>query len=241
MDNTVINRQRGGTLLGIVIGLVLGLAAALAVAVYVTKVPVPFMNKTQTRTPEQDAAESKKNQNWDPNAPLYGKNPARPPAAASAPAEAASEPSSAPAVVPAPPPAFLPSGAASAPAGRASAPATAAAARPAAPAPLPPRAGASDPLGDLAAARTAAAGASAPEPFIYFIQAGAFRVAEDAEAQRAKLSLMGVETRVFEREQSGRAVYRVRVGPIDKKADADRIKARLESGGIEATLVRVQR
>jgi hypothetical protein len=50
---------------------------ALAVAVYVTKVPVPFMNKGQSRTAEQDAAEARKNKDWDPNAPLYGKNPAR--------------------------------------------------------------------------------------------------------------------------------------------------------------------
>jgi cell division protein FtsN len=94
-----------------------------------------------------------------------------------------------------------------------------------------------DPLGDLAAARANAG----VDPFIYFVQAGAFLGPADAEAQRAKLSLMGLEARVFEREQSGRAVYRVRVGPIDKKADADRVKARLEGGGVEATLVRVQR
>ena len=38
--------QHGGTFLGIIIGVVIGLAGALAVAIYVTKVPVPFMNKT---------------------------------------------------------------------------------------------------------------------------------------------------------------------------------------------------
>ena len=54
-------QQRGGTALGFILGLVVGLAVALAVAVYVTKVPIPFVNKGQTRTPEQDAAESKKN------------------------------------------------------------------------------------------------------------------------------------------------------------------------------------
>jgi len=255
VTSTPKNRQRGSTLIGVVIGLVLGLAAALAVAVYVTKVPLPFMNKTQTRTPEQDAAESRKNQNWDPNAPLYGKNPAKPASAASAPAEAASEPAAPAAVVPAPPPAFIPSGGASAPAvaptaPRASAPAPAPApARPpapaappaAAPAPAPAsapaRVAAPDPLGDLATSRANAG----VDPFIYFVQAGAFLAPADAEAQRAKLSLMGLEARVFEREQSGRAVYRVRVGPIDKKTDADRVKTRLEGGGVEATLVRVQR
>lgn len=207
--------QRGNTLVGIVIGLVLGLGAALAVAVYVTKVPMPFVNKTQTRTPEQDAAESKKNQNWDPNAPLYGKNPAKPAAPAPAPEGA---PPAAPAPVPAP----------------AVAPASAAPA-------TKPTAKAVDPLGDLAAARANAAPAAPADPFLYFVQAGAFRTPEEAESQRAKLSLMGLEARVTEREQSGRQVFRVRVGPFDKKDDADRSKARLESSGIEAALVRVQR
>ena len=84
-----MNQQAGGTFLGLILGIVIGLGAALAVAVYVTKVPVPFLSKGQSRTTEQDAAEASKNKDWDPNAPLYGKNPARP---ASAPA---SEPASA--------------------------------------------------------------------------------------------------------------------------------------------------
>src|SRR3954462_1443790 len=77
---TEVNKQgqSGNVIVGIIIGVVLGLAAALAVAVYVTKVPVPFLNKGQSRSPEQDAAEVRKNKDWDPNAPLYGKNPARP-------------------------------------------------------------------------------------------------------------------------------------------------------------------
>ena len=224
------HRQRGNTLMGLIIGLVLGLGAALAVAVYVTKVPIPFTNKNQPRTPEQDAAESRKNQNWDPNAPLYGKNPAKAASAASEPATPAAEsapaasappaPAAAP-VAPAPasaPPVFAPGG---------TAPPAAA-----------PRAGA-DPLGDLAARR--AASAPAGDPFQYFVQAGAFRSAEEAQAQRAKLSLMGLDARVSERDQAGRTVFRVRVGPFDRKEDADRSKGRLDAAGIESALVRVPR
>src|SRR3954468_9151459 len=70
--------QRGGFVMGLIIGLMIGLAVALGVALYVTKVPVPFVNKVPQRTAEQDAAETEKNRNWDPNSPLYGKNPARP-------------------------------------------------------------------------------------------------------------------------------------------------------------------
>ncbi|MES2399178.1 MAG: SPOR domain-containing protein [Pseudomonadota bacterium] len=214
------NKQRGGTLLGIIIGALLGLGAALAVAVYVTKVPVPFMNKGQSHSAENDAAEAKKNKDWDPNASLAGKNSIRPGAVASGPVG-----SEAPV--------------AAASAARGSKPAASA-----------------DPLGDLAKAKseakpkadakpdavasagTAAAGA---DPFSYFIQAGAFRTPEDAEAQRAKLSLMGFQAKVTEREQSGRTVYRVRLGPFDKKDEADKTKEKLDSNAIETALVRVQR
>lgn len=94
-----------------------------------------------------------------------------------------------------------------------------------------------DPLGDLARAK-----AGAPlEPFIYYVQIGAFRTPEDAETQRAKLSLSGVDAKVLEREQSGRMVYRVRVGPFDAREEAEKIKARIESAGHESVLVRAQR
>jgi len=128
-----------------------------------------------------------------------------------------------------PPPAAGPLPALPSATSAASAPAARAAAKP----PVP-----RDPLGELAAARSATPDA---DPFLYFVQAGAFRTPEDAEAQRVKLSLMGMEARVSEREQSGRQVYRVRVGPFDKKDEAERQKERLESGGVETALVRVQR
>ena len=70
--------QRGGFFLGMIVGLLIGLALALGVALYITKVPLPFIDKVPQRTAEQDAAEAEKNKNWDPNSPLYGKNPAKP-------------------------------------------------------------------------------------------------------------------------------------------------------------------
>jgi cell division protein FtsN len=209
--------QRGNVIVGIIIGVVLGLAAALAVAVYVTKVPVPFLNKGSSRTPEQDAAESRRNKDWDPNASLYGRNPARP----MAPAPAANPDNNS--VQPAPPVATIPAPPAVAP--------------DKAPPAVTGRKSSNDPLGDFASARASANS----DPFIYFVQAGAFRTPEDAEAQRAKLSLMGVDAKVSEREQSGRQVFRVRVGPFEKKEDADRQKEKLESSGYETALVRVQR
>jgi len=196
-------------IVGLIIGVVIGLAAALAVAVYVTKVPIPFLNRGTSRSAEQDAAESRKNRDWDPNAPLYGKNPAKalPPAQAPAAAASGGAPAAPMATIPAPDVTAKPKS--------------------------------NDPLGDFAAARTGKA--PSDDPFFYFVQAGAFRTPEDAEAQRAKLSLMGIDAKVTEREQSGRQVFRVRVGPFDRKDDADRQKEKLDAGGFETALVRVQR
>jgi cell division protein FtsN len=199
-----MKQQRGSTFLGFILGLLTGLGLALAVAVYVTKVPILFFNKAANSSANQDASELEKNKNWDPNAPLYGKNPAKPagPAEVVVTSPAANPPENKPAVT-------------------------------------------ADPLGDLVKARAKGSAASAqantPDPFTYFIQVGAFRSAEDAEAQRAKLSLAGIETKISEREQSGRTVYRVRMGPFEKRDEADAAKARLDGAGIETALVRVQR
>ena len=212
-------QQTGGTIIGFIVGVIVGLGAALAVAVYVTKVPVPFLNKGNGRGADLDAAESQKNKNWDPNAPLYGKNPARP-------------------VTPAAP----------AVAGVASAPAPGnVATAPAAPKPAASKAEAAkvetkpgaDPLGDLAVAKAAAKGNV--DPFDYFVQAGAFRTQPDADAQRAKLAMLGWEARVSEREQNGRPVFRVRVGPFSKRDDAEQLKDKLVAAGVDSALVRVQR
>lgn len=233
-------QRRSEAIIGFIIGVLVGLGAALAVAVFVTKVPVPFMNKGPTaRTPSQDAAEAQKNKDWDPNASLQGKNPVRAPIVLN-------NDSLKPA------PAATPASGRTAAASATRAPATARTDVPAdGRAEVKPVPGSTDPLGDLARMRAAAATPaaspkplSAPtvaDPFTYFVQAGAFRTPEEAETQRARLSLLGAEARVTEREQSGRTVYRVRVGPFERKDDADRSKEKLDASGLETALVRVQR
>ena len=202
-----MNKQYGGTFLGIVIGLMIGLALALIVAVFISKVPVPFLVKDPSQQGLSEAAEAKKNQGWNPNAPLAGKNPARPASA---------------------------SGVASAAA--ASAPVTATGT--ALPSSEVTTAKSTDPIADLARAKSSV---SPADPFLYFIQVGAFRSAEDANAQKAKLSLLGIETKVSEREQSGRAVFRVRAGPFEQREEAEKARERVEGASFEAVLVRVQR
>lgn len=200
--------QRGGFVVGFLIGLLVGLALSLGVALYVTKVPVPFINKVPQRTAEQDAAEAERNRNWDPNAPLAGRNAVRPP------------PGVASGTVTVLPPAMQPSAPARDPA-----------------AILADRA----PPAGMTASGKPVMPTPAADPFIYFVQAGAYGRQEDAEQQRARLAMLGFEAKITEREQSGRTMYRVRVGPFDRKDDADGTKTRLAGSGIDAALVRVQK
>lgn len=212
--------ELGGTLIGFVAGLLVGLGLALAVALYVTKVPVPFVDRGVSRKATQDAIEAERNRNWNPNAAIGGRSTNAP-----APAQ--------------------PAGAEDAPA--ITAPGVAAPAGSTDPAAAPTAS--TDPLGDLMRARASSGGGSAVasvtvpanDPFVYFVQAGAFRTQADADAQRARLAMLGLDARVTEREQSGQTVFRVRVGPFDHKTDADAAQAKLVAGGQEAALVRVQR
>lgn len=229
-------QQRGGTLVGFVVGLLVGLGAALSVAIYVTRVPVPFVDRGVSRKPAQDVEEAERNKGWNPNAALGSKD-------APAPLPVPAELEAGTIVVPPADGQALPAPTASKPATTTTT-ATAPAARPAP---------AADPLGELvqsrlgqttpapAAAAPAEAAAPAADPFAYFVQAGAFRTPDDAEAQRAKLAMLGIDAQVTEREQSGRTVFRVRVGPFNQKSLADVTREQLEVNGVEAALVRVQR
>ncbi len=210
--------RRGSFVLGLVVGLLIGLVLALGVALYITKAPVPFINKVPARTAEQDSAEAARNRNWDPNAPLApGKGAARPGAAGSAPALAGSAP-----------------GSAAAPA----VPAASAPTRPVGPAAALPGGAMAPPAAGASAPRSTA---GAADPFVYYVQAGAFARTEDAEQQRARLAMLGHAAKITEREQAGRVVYRVRVGPYPTRDTADALQVKLQESGFESQIVRVER
>ena len=215
----VVRRQRGGFGMGLVAGLLVGLAVALAVALYVTKAPIPFINKVPQRTAEQDTAEAERNRNWDPNAPLGGKAAGRVLAASGAAASAASAGTAA-----APP--AVPAATVGVAAAGASSPAAATA-----------KASAKDPAAILAGGSTAPPG----DPYLYFVQTGAYTRSDDAEQQKAKLALIGQTARITEREQAGRTVYRVRLGPFPGRDEADALQGKLQEQGIEAQIVRVEK
>jgi cell division protein FtsN len=209
--------RRGAFVLGLVVGLLIGLVLALGVALYITKAPIPFVNKVPGRTAEQDSAEAERNRTWDPNAPLAGgKGAARPAAAGSAP-PAATAPGARP------PLAALPPSRAASPPGRD---------------PAAILSGAPVPTPAASAPRSTAPG---PDPFVYFVQAGAFTRNDEAEQQRAKLAMMGQSAKITEREQAGRVVYRVRMGPYPTRDAADALQVRLQDAGVESQIVRVEK
>jgi cell division protein FtsN len=203
------NSQLGGTLLGLIVGLVFGLGVALAVALYITKAPVPFVDRGVQRPNTSDAVEAERSRDWNPNQSL----------SRTAPAVAPTDTSSTPSIVP--------------PGGTS----------------LPP-AGSTDSIGQLIQQRAPATSSTtvapvdvteAPDPFIYYVQVGAYRNPEEANTQRARMAMSGFETQVSEREQGGRQVYRVRMGPYESRAEAESIEQQLRAQGVDTALVRVQR
>lgn len=77
-------RQGGNTFLGFIIGLICGLAVAVAVALFITKAPIPFVNKGNGKPAE--SAPIAGAQLPDPNRPFYPKETPPPAAAPAAPA-----------------------------------------------------------------------------------------------------------------------------------------------------------
>ena len=251
---------RGGTFSGFLAGLLIGLGTAVAVAIFVTKAPVPFLNKA-ARPPERLLDPKSPETAPDPNRPLFSRNrvdpssaavpPAELPPAPGAPVETARqadadsaarppearpadrppEGASRPLALPVPPPGAV-------------APQPPPAPPPAPPpkasqsvAPAPAAAPASAPAAVAAPASTSSAPASADG---FVLQAGAFRTVEDAEQMRSRLALLGFESRLIASEVNGLAVQRVRIGPFSRIEDMNRARAKLTENSIEVSVVRVR-
>ena len=243
MTPVKVGRQTGGTFLGFIAGLVCGLAVAVAVAIFITKAPIPFVDKTGNKG--VDAQPIAGVQLPDPNKPFYSKDApgVHAPSAVPVPAPAVTPPttsSTAPAGVSVSPPTPV---AATAPAATTKPSSTPAAA---------PTAPASDKklsLFDVSPPPTSAPPAAAPAKpesaaddgkARYLLQAGAFKTEGDAEAMRAKLTLLGMDAKVSAGEKDGATLYRVRIGPINKLDELNRTRQTLVQNGIEPSIISVR-
>lgn len=222
----------GSTLFGLLAGLILGLAAAAAVAIFVTQVPMPFVDKA-SRDPAQvllpDVREAP-----DPNLGLYGENR---PGGSAARGPTVTPPSPLPnqggtnpsmsdeigqllATLGAPDPKANTS-TAPAPATRGSEPS-----RP------------SQPSAPSAPQQPSTPAVVASNQTTYFLQAGAFRSENDAEAVKAQVLMMGLPVQVQKAQVNGSTLYRVRVGPFNGIDEMNRSRSRLGEASIESSVVR---
>jgi cell division protein FtsN len=219
--------QHGGTVIGFMLGLVLGLGVAVVVAIFVTRAPVPFMNKTNKSSDRVHDGKTGADMP-DPNKSMYGKQKQATPGGSPAPSSDASTPAAPAAPAPAasndansvlggilskeaPPP---PPPVAVAP-------------------PTPPAAGGKDPIND-------AIKGSIEDRTTYQLQAGAFKQQEDAESMKAKLSLLGYESRILNAQVNGETLYRVRVGPYKQLDDMNKARGRLAENKIDVTVIKIK-
>jgi cell division protein FtsN len=75
----------------------------------------------------------------------------------------------------------------------------------------------------------------------FFLQAGAFQNAPDADSLRARLALLGIEARVQTATLPEKGVWhRVRVGPYTSVEELGRTRETLKQNGVETTLIKVR-
>ena len=74
----------------------------------------------------------------------------------------------------------------------------------------------------------------------FLLQAGAFRSPDEADAMRARLALLGFDSKIFPREQDGTTLYRVRLGPYGNLDDVNRIRKTMAENGIDVQLIRLK-
>ena len=75
----------------------------------------------------------------------------------------------------------------------------------------------------------------------FFLQAGSFQNAADAENLRARLALIGVEASMQSADVGEKGIWhRVRIGPYARIEDSAKVRQMLAQNGIEATVIKVK-
>jgi cell division protein FtsN len=79
------------------------------------------------------------------------------------------------------------------------------------------------------------------KPGTYLLQAGSFRNRKQADQLRAKLGLLGMETRIQTVSvNSKQSWHRVRVGPFNNLRDLNQARSLLKKNGVDAILIRLK-
>lgn len=80
---------------------------------------------------------------------------------------------------------------------------------------------------------TAAAGPA------YFLQAGAYGNAADADQLKARLALLGFEAKILSVQEGETLLHKVRAGPYKNLDELNSARARLMQNGVETILVKI--
>ena len=249
-----MKNQNGSTFIGIVLGLTLGIGVAVGLALWLSKAKMPITNKVQGKEVLNSLDEIIKNKNWDPNAQLFGKATPPPltPKGVSSEAAGQGQPETQsdfidqvvnslqntdsvetkPKVKATGEVAdgrLIGVGVETKPAnsdkvaGRENSAETAVA----------------TPAKSNSKNTATVASSPATSNSLYSVQVGAFKSKEDASAQKARLALLGIETKITEVDQGGKLIYRVRSTSMTS-AEAQNLKNKLDKASIENGLVKAQ-
>ena len=218
------NTSRGGTLLGLFIGLVVGVLIAFGVVWFLNKSPLPFLNKHEPPVKNDKTDKDKPNEAATAPLPLPGKPGDKPKdkqrfefygiLEGKQPANG------------------------SAPTTAAATDTTVRAATTTTRSTPTTTAATAHPTTDAAAASAAIEGKESVKE-IFYLQAGAFQKAVDADQLRAKLALTGLETSVQEvniRDKG--AMHRVRSGPFHSHAEMNRARDQLSQAGVQTSIIK---
>jgi cell division protein FtsN len=74
---------------------------------------------------------------------------------------------------------------------------------------------------------------------VYFLQAGAYGNAADADQVKARLALLGFEAKILSAQEGETMLHKVRIGPYKSLDELNSARARLTQGGVETILVKI--
>jgi cell division protein FtsN len=79
------------------------------------------------------------------------------------------------------------------------------------------------------------------EPGSYVLQAGSFNALADADRLKARIALLGIESRIQRVEIDDNVFHRVRIGPISNLDQLNRVRRQLRDAQLETMLIKMPR
>ncbi len=81
--------------------------------------------------------------------------------------------------------------------------------------------------------------AKVERPGVYVLQAGSYRNEADADRVRAQLAMQGIDAKVQRVAVDSDVWHRVRIGPITRLDDLNRLRKQLQAADVDALVIRV--